>query len=208
MTSPSARPAQRAEPSDDDSRSDEDGAYTRAEIFHLLQTNRRRDVIEYLLDEDGPVKMGTLAEHVAALEHDTTVAELTSRQRQRVYVPLYQTHLPKLDEKGVIEYDKRRGIVRATDRVEYFRPYLERRDGADRSGVGSGGSLVGRVLGDYYAVATCVSAGLLVAVATGTVRLTGLILAGIIVSLFALATAAATVSKAVASDETDARSRR
>ena len=95
------------------------------EISHLLQTSRRRDVVSYLLDNEGPIKMGDLAEIISAKEHETTVAELTSIQRQRVYIPLYQKHLPKLDKKGIIEYKQSQGIVRPTDRLEVFRPYLE-----------------------------------------------------------------------------------
>lgn len=72
--------------------------------------------------------MGDLAEIVSAKEHDVTVAELTSTQRQRVYIPLYQKHLPKLDKKGIIEYNQSRGVVRPTDRLEIFRPYLEAAD--------------------------------------------------------------------------------
>jgi len=52
------------------------------------------------------VKMCDVAEHVAAKEHETTVKQLLSDERQRVYIPLYQSHLPKLDEAGIIDYDK------------------------------------------------------------------------------------------------------
>lgn len=99
--------------------------------FHLLQASRRRDVIAHLLDNDEPIKMGDLAEIVSAKEHDTTVAKLTSTQRQRVYIPLYQEHLPKLDRKGIIEYNQQRGVVQPTDRLNSFRPHLEAVDVID-----------------------------------------------------------------------------
>jgi len=95
------------------------------EIFHLLQTNRRRDALRYLKRHEGPVRMRDLAEQVAAWENDTTVRALSSRQRQRVYIPLYQTHLPKLDEAGVIEYDQSRGVVERTPVADQLDPYLE-----------------------------------------------------------------------------------
>ncbi|ADB61870.1 hypothetical protein Htur_3002 [Haloterrigena turkmenica DSM 5511] len=117
---PSASASETGEPEAETS-----AALSPDETFHILQTFRRRESIRYLLREDGPVKMRDVAEHVAVREHETTVAELTSAQRQRVYIPLYQSHLPKLDTAGVIEYDKPRGIVRPTDRLESFRPYLE-----------------------------------------------------------------------------------
>lgn len=158
------------------------------EIFHLLQTNRRRDTIRYLLDMDAEsVKMRDIAEHVAALEHETTVAELTSTQRQRVYIPLYQSHLPKLDKKGVIEYNKSRGIVRATDRIEIFRPHLEpyRDDAPDDD---AERSIIGYFVSDYYATAIAASTSLLVASLLGVLALPGVMLGTMITILFVLAT--------------------
>ncbi|WP_394740972.1 DUF7344 domain-containing protein [Natronococcus roseus] len=81
------------------------------EIFHILQNERRRMVLEYLQETDGSVRMRDVAEQVAAWENETTVQELTSDQRQRVYIPLYQSHLPKLDKAGIIDYQQNRGVV-------------------------------------------------------------------------------------------------
>ncbi|SFS78265.1 DUF7344 domain-containing protein [Halostagnicola kamekurae] len=114
----------------DDLHEEQASALSSDTVFHILQTSRRREAIRYLLAADGPVKMRDVAEHVAAVEHETTVAKLDSTQRQRVYIPLYQSHLPTLDEEGIIDYNKSRGIVRATDRLEVFRPYLEIRERA------------------------------------------------------------------------------
>jgi hypothetical protein len=97
---------------------------TKDEMFHLLSNRRRRDALRYLADRDEPVDMRDLAEQVAAWEHDTTVAQLDSDERQRVYIALYQTHLPKLDSHGVIAYNQSRGIVERTDRADQLDPYL------------------------------------------------------------------------------------
>lgn len=94
------------------------------QIFHLLQNERRRLALTYLQGVDEEVKMRDVAEQVAAWEHDTTVEALDSDQRQRVYIPLYQNHLPKLDEEGVIEYDQSRGVVRRTPVAAQLEPYL------------------------------------------------------------------------------------
>ncbi|WP_327054193.1 DUF7344 domain-containing protein [Halomicrococcus gelatinilyticus] len=95
------------------------------DVFHLLQTPRRRYVLRYLKEHEGPAEMREIAEQVAAWENDTTVAALTSDERQRVYIPLYQSHLPKLDEEGVVEYDQSRGIVERTELANRFDRYLE-----------------------------------------------------------------------------------
>ena len=97
----------------------------RDKIFHILQTQRRRDALRFLKDTDGPVEMRDLAEQVAAWENETTVQALTSDERQRVYIALYQSHLPKLESEGVIRYNKSRGIVERGPLADQFDPYLD-----------------------------------------------------------------------------------
>ncbi len=86
------------------------------DLFHLLQNERRRKVLSYLTahDEGEGVDMRRVAEEIAAAENDTTTQALRSKERQRVYIALYQSHLPKLDEAGVIEYDQRKGWIEST----------------------------------------------------------------------------------------------
>ncbi|TMT85762.1 hypothetical protein E2L06_03810 [Haloterrigena sp. H1] len=110
----------------------EEPPFSKDEIFHLLQNERRRMVLRYLRDTDSPVRMRDVAEQVAAWEHDTTVEELTSTQRQRVYIPLYQSHLSKLDEAGLIEYQQNRGIVERKPLADQVDQYLQL-DSADDS---------------------------------------------------------------------------
>lgn len=95
------------------------------QIYHLLQNERRRNILRYLHNLDGQVAMRDLAEQVAAWENDTTVQALSSSERQRIYIPLYQSHLPKLDEEGIIEYDQSRGTVRKTSAADMLYNYLE-----------------------------------------------------------------------------------
>ncbi|WP_076607940.1 DUF7344 domain-containing protein [Natronorubrum thiooxidans] len=100
-------------------------AFSKDEIFHLLQNERRRMVLRYLRGTEGPVRMRDIAEQVAAWEHDTTVQELTSTQRQRVYIPLYQSHLSKLDTAGIIDYQQNRGIVVRKPLADQIDQYLQ-----------------------------------------------------------------------------------
>ena len=89
----------------------EGGSATRAEVFDAVKNLRRRYALYHLKQQRCPVELGELAEQVAAWENDTTVAEITSEQRKSVYSALYQTHLPKLEEAGIINYDRGRGVV-------------------------------------------------------------------------------------------------
>lgn len=95
------------------------------ETFELLKNARRRAVIRYLLRHGGSAQLSELAEHIAAAENDISVHELSSDQRKRVYIGLYQCHLPKMDTLGVIEYDKNRGSVDLQESVTQLLPYLE-----------------------------------------------------------------------------------
>lgn len=94
-------------------------------VFKMLKNQRRRRTLRYLLEHNDSVTIGTLAEHIAALEHDTTESELTWRERKRVYIGLYQFHLPKLDGVDAITFEKARGNVAPGPATEQFRPYLE-----------------------------------------------------------------------------------
>lgn len=111
--------------SDETEETDEYSDISTDDLFHVLQNERRRRVLKYLVTNgDGPFEMRTIAEHVAAEEHGTTVQALTSDQRQRVYIALYQSHLPKLDEKGFIDYNQSRGVVEKHPLVEETAEHL------------------------------------------------------------------------------------
>ena len=92
------------------SESDSD-EFTPDGIFDLLSNHRRRMVLYYLRRNGRSAEVNEIAAAVAAIENDTTVEELTDQQRKRVYVSLYQTHLPKMAEMNIIEYDKDGGQV-------------------------------------------------------------------------------------------------
>lgn len=93
-------------------------------IFEILKNSRRREVIKYLREKGERVSLGELAEHVAAVENGITMKELSSSQRKRVYVGLYQCHLPKMDDVGVVEFNQDRGHVELTDMAVHFEKYL------------------------------------------------------------------------------------
>jgi DNA-binding transcriptional ArsR family regulator len=95
------------------------------EVYHLLSNPRRRFIISYLREVD-TIGLQDLASRVAAWENDTTVDELTDQQQKRVYVSLYQTHIPKLEDAGIVTYDSDAGQVALRDRVEQLDRFLPR----------------------------------------------------------------------------------
>lgn len=70
-------------------------------IFDVLRNRRRRFVIQQL--EDGGAKdPGELAD---------ILADRKPTDRKTAYISLYQNHLPKLDDSGVVDWDGDSGIV-------------------------------------------------------------------------------------------------
>lgn len=80
-------------------------------IFGVLSHPRRRYVLYYLRDRE-TVRTGELAERVAAWERDQSVDEVAGGDVERVETDLRHTHLPKLADYGLVEYDSRSDTVR------------------------------------------------------------------------------------------------
>jgi len=126
-------------------------------IFEILKNRRRRDVIRYLRDQEDRTALGELAEHVAALENDTTTQALTSSQRKRVYVGLYQCHLPKMDDMDIVDFNQNRGYVELGENVDQLEPYL---DPSDDAGADAHRYYLGVSLAGLAGLVTAVVAGL------------------------------------------------
>lgn len=92
--------------------------------FDILSNARRRFVLYYLREAGEPVELGELARELAAWENETTTAELTKQERKRVYVSLYQTHIQKLADADIIEYDQETSVVRLADGASELGEYL------------------------------------------------------------------------------------
>lgn len=103
---------------------------TDSEVYDVLRSSRRREVIAYLLRQGGaPVREVT--DHVAAEEYDVEPDEVSSEQRKRVYTALCQCHLLRLDEFGVVAFDEDEKYVALADVPDRVARYLT--DGTDAS---------------------------------------------------------------------------
>ncbi|NHX35159.1 hypothetical protein G9C84_01620 [Halolamina sp. R1-12] len=106
-------------------------SFSRDRVFELLSNRRRRLVLYYLRNEEDEATVRELASEIAAWENGVEEAAVTYKQRKRVYTSLYQSHLPKMDEYGVVEYEQNRGEVRLTEEGETLDAYLEVVSGND-----------------------------------------------------------------------------
>lgn len=104
--------------------SEEPGGLSVDDIHFTLSNCRRRYLIRYL-SREGESTVKQLSQIIAARENDTTVAELSYADRKTVYTALLQTHLPKLDEMDVVEYDVSSKRVRLAGHAEQLQPYIE-----------------------------------------------------------------------------------
>lgn len=95
-----------------------------SDIHDILRNDRRRLTIKHLKDHpDGRVGVRELSEAIAALE--TGEDPPPSDKRQSVYVSLHQTHLPKLEEFGIVSYDSEEKEVCLEERVREIEVYME-----------------------------------------------------------------------------------
>lgn len=97
---------------------------TQDDVFDILSNSRRRFTLYYLREAGEPVELDELARELAAWENDTTVGELTKQQRKRVYVSLYQTHIQKLSDAGIVEYDQDTGMLALANGANQIGAYL------------------------------------------------------------------------------------
>lgn len=68
------------------------------EILYVLASTRRRHIIDYLYSER-TATLSQLSQHVADAENDGPVS---ANERNRVWTALYQSHLPTLEEAGLV----------------------------------------------------------------------------------------------------------
>lgn len=94
-----------------------------SEIHNILRNDRRRRAIKHLRDADDTMSVKALAEDIATLE--TGESPPPRNVRKSVYVSLHQTHLPKLDELEVIDYDQTSKELVLLDRAEEVEVYME-----------------------------------------------------------------------------------
>jgi hypothetical protein len=97
-------------------------------VFDILSSSRRRYVLYRLREAEGPIELTELAEQVAAWENDTETDQITEQERKRVYVSLYQTHIPRLDDVGLVVYDRDTGQIELAEEATQIDDYLRSGD--------------------------------------------------------------------------------
>lgn len=95
------------------------------ELFTLLSNVRRRRMLSLLYDCDGTAQLQKLAEQIAAEEHGKPCHELSDDEIKKVYISLYQTHVPKFENTGIIHFDSDTGVVKMANPDGRLIRYIE-----------------------------------------------------------------------------------
>lgn len=95
-------------------------------VYEILANPRRRGTIRHLTATAAGrvVSLGDLAAAIAVEETDQSPPPRACRES--VYNSLHQTHLPKLDELGVLEYDREARAVRIRDSAREVDRHMRR----------------------------------------------------------------------------------
>lgn len=125
-----------------------------SQIHDILRNDRRRLAIKCLRENGGMLTVRDLSEDVATRE--TGEAPAPRDKRRSVYVSLHQTHLPKLDDLGIVSYDTDSKEVRLRDRAAEITTYMEV---IPRYGI---------TWAEYYLILGILGFGTVLAASTGT----------------------------------------
>ncbi|WP_458187187.1 DUF7504 family protein [Haladaptatus sp. NG-WS-4] len=99
-------------------------------LFDSLRVQLRRDTLRYLLRTGEPVSVDELATAVAPDRDDDTGT--TQNTLRRYYTALYQLHLPKLADAGLVEHDETSHRVSLRETVRWVEPFLALTDTCPR----------------------------------------------------------------------------
>ena len=95
------------------------------DLYEVLANRRRRYTVHALEGSDEPMEIGDIAEKIAAWENGIEETRVSYDERKRVYTALQQSHLPKMDQKGVVDFDKNRGTVEPTSALRDVDVYMD-----------------------------------------------------------------------------------
>lgn len=96
---------------------------SKSDIHDVLRNSRRRRIMERLETAGRTVTVRELAEHIA--ETESNQSPPPKNIRQSAYVSLHQTHLPKLDDLGIVDYDSTRKEICLTKRATDVQAYMD-----------------------------------------------------------------------------------
>ena len=107
----------------EDSRTE--GEVSDADVFEILSNRRRRFALHAIKRREEPIELSELSEQIAAWEIGAEPDDIRYEDRRGVYMTLKTTHIPMMDERGVVEFEQQTKTVRSTDLLSKLDVYVE-----------------------------------------------------------------------------------
>lgn len=98
-------------------------SYSEKQLYDALWNIRRRYVLYYTKHVGRPVAFNELVEQIAIWESFGSNGTVDRRKRKSVHNSLNQTHLPKLEQIGLINNDRESNKITVTDKAEQIDLY-------------------------------------------------------------------------------------
>lgn len=94
-------------------------------LFDALADRRRRKLLYSLRDHDGSLTFTDAAEELALVHCDSTKYDYPDEEIEQICASLHHDHVPKLEEQGLVDYDRERDQIELTEYACYLVPYLK-----------------------------------------------------------------------------------
>jgi hypothetical protein len=91
-------------------------------ILQIIQNERRKKVIEVLMELNGRADVREVVRRVAERESG---GEPSGKLKKSVYVSIIQVHIPKMEEAGLIKYDPQMSVLQLNKLPSELKYYLE-----------------------------------------------------------------------------------
>lgn len=102
-------------------------------VFEALANPRRRYLLYTLLRGD-ELSLEEIARSVTAWEKDVPVETVTDEEAERTYVALYHSHIPKLVEADIVEFERTTETIRRANNAEQVLNVLANAGGSGDAG--------------------------------------------------------------------------
>lgn len=93
-------------------------------LLELCQAQHRRIILAVLATEKRSLTVNDLTKAIIKHNHHTPVIELSEDESKQIRTSLHHSHIPKLEDLSLIEYDQERQLVEPTPQFDQLQPQL------------------------------------------------------------------------------------
>ena len=98
--------------------SPEEVSKTAEQLFSTLAHERRQTIVSILRESDGSLSLKALGTEIVAREEGKDVAEIENETVEKALISLHHSHLPKLSDAGLLEYDRETHSIRENTQLD------------------------------------------------------------------------------------------